>query len=54
MRSASLTISSRGRSPPMPLMRSAALASAVAAPMPVEPGDTLISATVSGKIELPE
>ena len=49
-----LTISSSGRPPPMPMMRSAALASADAAPMPVEPGDTLVSATVSGKIELPE
>jgi predicted secreted protein len=49
-----LTINSGGRPPPAPMLRSAAMASAEAAPMPIEAGDTLVTATVSGQIELPE
>ncbi|MBP9803757.1 MAG: SIMPL domain-containing protein [Candidatus Accumulibacter sp.] len=49
-----LSINSSGRPPPMPLMRSAAMASAEAAPMPIEAGDTLITANVSGQIVLPD
>ena len=47
-----LAINGNGRPPPMPMMRSAALASAEAAPMPLEAGETLVSTTVSGQIEL--
>lgn len=49
-----LTINSSGRPPPLPSMRSAALAAAEAPPLPIEAGDTLITANVSGQIELPE
>ena len=47
-----LAINGNGRPPPMPMMRSAALASAEGAPMPLEAGETLVSATVSGQLEL--
>lgn len=47
-----LSIGSGGRPPAQPRMRSAALASADAAPMPIEAGETLIRATISGQIEL--
>ena len=47
-----LAINSSGRLPP--IMRSAALASADAAPMPIEAGETLVTVAVSGQIELSE
>lgn len=48
-----LSISSNGAPRPLPFMRAAAMASAdAAAPMPVEAGDTLVTANVSGQIEL--
>ncbi len=49
-----LSINSSGRPPVVPIMRAAALASADAAPMPIEGGDTQISANISGQIELLE
>ena len=48
----SLTINSSGRPPIAPLMRSAVMMSAEAAPMPIEAGETQISVTISGQIEL--
>lgn len=47
-----LAINSSGRLPP--IMRSAALAAADAAPMPIEAGETLVTVAVSGQIELSE
>jgi predicted secreted protein len=48
-----LSISSSGRSPVMPMMRAtASFSSAEAAPMPMEAGESQISANVSGQIEL--
>jgi uncharacterized protein YggE len=50
-----LSISSNGRQPPMPMMRaSAGLASADSVPMPIEGGESQISANISGQIELLE
>ncbi|HRD93962.1 MAG TPA: SIMPL domain-containing protein, partial [Accumulibacter sp.] len=50
-----LAIDSGGGRPPVrPMMRAAAMASADAAPMPLEAGDTQISATISGEIEVME
>ena len=48
----SLTINSSGRPPIAPIMRSAVMMAAEAAPMPIEAGETQITATVSGQIEL--
>jgi len=47
-----LAINSSGRMPP--IMRSAVLAAADAAPMPIEAGETLVTVAVSGQIELSE
>ena len=49
-----LAINSSGRPPVVPIMRAAALASADVAPMPIEGGDTQISANITGQIELLE
>jgi predicted secreted protein len=49
-----LAINSSGRPPLAPLMRAATMASADAAPMPIEAGETLVTVTVAGQIELPE
>ena len=49
-----LSVSSGGRSPVMPMMRASAAYAADAAPMPMEGGDTQVSANVSGQIELLE
>ena len=49
-----LAINSSGRTPPLPMLRAASLASAEAAAMPIEAGETLVTASVSGQIELPE
>ena len=50
-----LSISSNGRQPPMPMMRaSAGFASADSVPMPIEGGESQISANISGQIELLE
>ncbi|MCB1930876.1 MAG: SIMPL domain-containing protein [Candidatus Accumulibacter sp.] len=47
-----LSITSDGQPPAPRMMRSAAMASAEAAPMPIEAGDSQIRATVAGQIEL--
>ncbi|MBE2258344.1 MAG: SIMPL domain-containing protein [Candidatus Accumulibacter sp.] len=48
-----LAINSAGRPPIMPVMRSVSLsASAEAAPMPIEAGETPINVSISGQIEL--
>ncbi len=49
-----LAINSSGRTPPLPMLRAASLASVEAAAMPIEAGETLVTASVSGQIELPE
>ncbi|WP_288132512.1 SIMPL domain-containing protein [Accumulibacter sp.] len=49
-----LAINSSGRTPPLPMLRAASLASAEAAAMPIEAGETLVTASVAGQIELPE
>ncbi|WP_291992717.1 SIMPL domain-containing protein [Candidatus Accumulibacter sp. ACC003] len=49
-----LTIDSGGRAPARPMMRAAAMASAEAAPMPIEAGDSQVTVGVSGQIELLE
>jgi predicted secreted protein len=50
-----LSVNSSGRPPVMPMMRaSAGFASAESSPMPMEAGESLISANVSGQIELIE
>ncbi len=49
-----LTINSSGRPPPLPMMRAATLAASDAAAMPIEAGETLVTTSVSGQIELPE
>ena len=49
-----LDINSAGQPPIRPMMRSATLAAADAAPLPIEAGDTQIKATISGQIELLE
>jgi uncharacterized protein YggE len=38
--------------PPMPMLRAAPMAAMEAAPMPMEAGESQISTTVSGQIEL--
>lgn len=47
-----MTLGSQDYRPPMPVMRAAPMAAMEAAPMPVEAGESQISATVSGQIEL--
>jgi predicted secreted protein len=49
-----LSVNSSGRPPVMPMMRASAAYAPDAAPMPVEGGDSQVSATVSGQIELVE
>lgn len=49
-----LSINSGGRLPGPPMLRSAALAQAESAPMPIEAGETQIQATIAGQIELTE
>jgi predicted secreted protein len=50
-----LSVSSSGRPPVMPVMRAAAMAAdAAPPPMPLEVGESLVSSTVSGQIELIE
>jgi predicted secreted protein len=49
-----LSINSSGRPPVIPLMRAVSMASADAAPMPIEAGETQISANITGQIELLE
>ena len=50
-----LAVSSSGRPPVMPMMRAVAgFSSAEAAPMPMEAGESQISANISGQIELVE
>lgn len=50
-----LTIGSQGFQPPMPKFRAAPMAAAMeAAPMPMEAGESQVSVTVSGQIELPD
>lgn len=43
-----------GRPPGPPVMRAAAMAAAESAPLPIEAGETLVRATISGQIELAE
>lgn len=47
-----LSIGQQGYRPPMPTMRSAPAAAMDMAPMPVEAGESTISVTVSGQIEI--
>ena len=48
-----LSIQQSGQMPPMPVMRaSRAMAADAAAPIPLEAGETLVTTTVSGKVEV--
>ena len=48
-----LSIQQSGQMPPMPVMRaSRAMAADAAPPMPLEAGETLVTTTVSGKVEV--
>jgi predicted secreted protein len=47
-----LSVNSSGRPPVMPMMRAGAAFAADAVPMPMEGGDSQVSANVSGQIEL--
>jgi predicted secreted protein len=47
-----LNIGSQGYRPPMPMLRTMPMAAAAEAPMPLEAGDSQITANVSGRIEL--
>jgi predicted secreted protein len=49
-----LSINSSGRHHRCQCMRAASMASADAAAMPIEAGETLVTANVAGQIELPE
>jgi uncharacterized protein YggE len=46
-------ISSAGEPPGMPIMRASRMAAMEAAPAPLEAGESMVSVTVSGQIELP-
>jgi len=48
-----MNISSAGQPPVMPMMRASRMAIAEAAPAPIEAGESMVSVTVSGQIELP-
>jgi uncharacterized protein YggE len=48
----SLVIGGQQYRPPMPMLRAAPMAAMEAAPMPMEAGESQISTTVSGQIEL--
>jgi predicted secreted protein len=47
-----LSLGSHGQRPPMPMLRAAPMAAMEAAPMPVEAGETQVTATVGGQIEV--
>lgn len=47
-----LSLGGEHRRPPMPMLRAAPMAAMEAAPMPIEAGDSQVTATVSGQIEL--
>ncbi|HXE37930.1 MAG TPA: SIMPL domain-containing protein, partial [Azonexus sp.] len=48
-----LNIQQSGRQPPMPMFKaSRAVMAAEAAPLPLEAGESLVTTTVSGQIEL--
>jgi predicted secreted protein len=47
-----LSVSNNGRAPIYPMMRSKAMLADAAAPMPMEAGESQVSVTVNGKIEL--
>ena len=47
-----LSIQQSGQIPPMPMLRASRAMSAEAAPMPLEAGESLVTTTVSGQIEL--
>lgn len=49
-----LSIAQVGQPPVIPIMRSARMAAAEAAPAPIEAGESSVSVTVSGQIELPD
>jgi predicted secreted protein len=48
-----MNISSAGQPPVMPMMRSSRMATMEAAPAPIEAGESVVSVSVSGQIELP-
>ncbi len=48
-----MNINSAGQPPIMPMMRSSRMAVSEAAPAPIEAGESMVSVTVSGQIELP-
>ena len=47
-----LSIQQSGQMPPMPMLRASRAMAADAAPMPLEAGESLVTTTVSGQIEL--
>ncbi len=47
-----LSLGSHGQRPPMPILRAAPMAAMEAAPMPMEAGESQVTASVSGQIEL--
>jgi predicted secreted protein len=47
-----LSIQQAGQMPPMPMLRASRAMAAEAAPMPLEAGESLVTTTVSGQIEL--
>lgn len=47
-----LSIQQGGQMPPMPMLRASRAMAAEAAPMPLEAGESLVTTTVSGQIEL--
>ena len=49
-----MTIGGQQYRPPMPMLRAAPMAAMDAAPMPVEAGESTVTATISGQIELPD
>ena len=48
-----MNIGSAGQPPEVPLMRASKMAAMEAAPAPIEAGESMVSVTVSGQIELP-
>jgi predicted secreted protein len=48
-----MNIGSAGQPPVVPLMRASKMAAMEAAPAPIEAGESMVSVTVSGQIELP-
>jgi len=47
-----LSIQQSGQMPPMPIMRASHAMAADAAPLPMEAGESLVTTTVSGQVEL--